>query len=100
METETQNQNESQTQQDVNTTVTQDNKTDVTPREEALQNTLNKYIEEHKKLKDELHNLKVSNEELALKVGLNRGTTEDVLKCFSKYYRGENNGRKSNLRSC
>ena len=100
METETQNQNESQTQQDVNTTVTQDNKTDVTPREEALQNTLNKYIVEHKKLKDELYKLKVSNEELALKVGLNRGTTEDVLKCFSKYYRGENNGRKSNLRSC
>ena len=100
METESQNQTEPQTQQDVNTTVTQDNKTDVTPREEALQNTLNKYIEEHKKLKDELHKLKVSNEELALKVGLNRGTTEDVLKCFSKYYRGENNGRKSNLRSC
>ena len=49
METETQNQNESQTQQDVNTTVTQDNKTDVTPREEALQNTLNKYsFIEHK----------------------------------------------------
>lgn len=86
---ETEKQNEPQTQQDVNTDVTQNEQTAVTPREEALQNTLNKYIDEHKKLKEELHKLKVSNEELALKVGLNRGTTEDVLKCFSKYYRGE-----------
>lgn len=90
METEPQNQkqNEPQTQQGVNTDVKQNDEQETpTPREEALQNTLNKYIEEHKKLKDELHKLKVSNEELALKVGLNRGTTEDVLKCFSKYYR-------------
>lgn len=86
METEPQNQNEPQTQQDV---TQNDEQATATPREEALQNTLNKYIDEHKKLKEELHKLKVSNEELALKVGLNRGTTEDVLKCFSKYYRGE-----------
>lgn len=63
------------------------------PREIALQNTLNKYIDEHKKLKEELHKLKVSNEEMAIKIGLNRGSSDDVLKCFSKYYRGENNGR-------
>ena len=95
METETQNQNsnqnEPQTQQDVNTTVTQnDEQATVTPREEALQNTLNKYIDEHTKLKEELHKLKVSNEEMAIKIGLNRGSSDDVLKMFSKYYRGEN----------
>lgn len=60
------------------------------PREIALQNTLNKYIDEHKKLKEELHKLKVSNEEMAIKIGLNRGSSDDVLKMFSKYYRGEN----------
>ena len=87
---ETQNQNEPQTQQGVNPTVTQiDEPTTATPREEALQNTLNKYIDEHKRLKEELHKLKISNEELAIKVGLNRGNTDDLLKCFSKYYRGE-----------
>ena len=63
------------------------------PREIALQNTLNKYIDEHKKLKEELHKLQVANEEMAIKIGLNRGSSDDVLKCFSKYYRGENNGR-------
>ena len=61
-----------------------------TPREIALQNTLNKYIDEHKKLKEELHKLQVANEEMAIKIGLNRGSSDDVLKCFSKYYRGEN----------
>ena len=61
-----------------------------TPREIALQNTLNKYIDEHKNLKEELHKLKVANEEMAIKIGLNRGSSDDVLKCFSKYYRGEN----------
>ena len=60
------------------------------PREIALQNTLNKYIDEHKKLKEELHKLQVANEEMAIKIGLNRGSSDDVLKCFSKYYRGEN----------
>ena len=64
-----------------------------TPREIALQNTLNKYIDEHKKLKEELHKLQVANEEMAIKIGLNRGSSDDILKCFSKYYRGENNGR-------
>lgn len=64
----------------------EDNSQEETPKEIALKNTLEETQKELLKLKEDFKKLKVSNEELTLKIGLNRGTnTDEIFKYFSKY---------------
>lgn len=59
-----------------------------TPKEIALKNALDETQKELLKLKDDFKKLKISNEELTLKIGLNRGTnTDEIFKYFSKYHK-------------
>ena len=59
------------------------------PKEIALSNLLNELQEEYKKLKQELKQVKISNEELSIKIGIDKPKT-DLLKNYSKYTRSEN----------
>lgn len=59
------------------------------PKEIALSNLLNELQEEYKKLKQELKQVKISNEELSIKIGIDNPKTE-LLRNYSKYTRSDN----------
>lgn len=69
--------------------VAEDETIDPSPKELALTKVLNELQKEHEKLKQELKQVKISNEELSIKIGIDKPKT-DLLKNYSKYTRSEN----------
>ena len=59
------------------------------PKELALTKVLNELQQEYEKLKQELKQVKISNEELSIKIGIDKPKT-DLFKNYSKYTRSEN----------
>lgn len=69
--------------------VAEDKTIDPSPKELALTKVLNELQQEYEKLKQELKQVKISNEELSIKIGIDKPKT-DLLKNYSKYTRSEN----------
>lgn len=69
--------------------VAEDKTIDPSPKELALTKVLNELQQEYEKLKQELKQVKISNEELSIKIGIDKPKI-DLLKNYSKYTRSEN----------
>ena len=67
----------------------EDETVEPSPKELALSKVLNELQQEHEKLKQELKQVKISNEELSIKIGIDKPKI-DLLKNYSKYTRSEN----------
>lgn len=67
----------------------EDKTVEPSPKELALSKVLNELQQEHEKLKQELKQVKISNEELSIKIGIDKPKT-DFLKNYSKYTRSGN----------